>query len=127
MATRRNRRRTMKKRGGGSGSGSSTTKKCSQKLTADHFKNIARHTVLKEVNDLTKGEEDLQEKYNNYMEHLGTLKDKRKELKNGLTIVKEGTHMRVFCRFDYGAKGLTTDVSYTHVFMAQSQKSRKNK
>jgi hypothetical protein len=117
----------MKKRGGGSGSGSSTTKRCGQKHTAAHFKKIARHTVLKEVNDLTKGDEDLQEKYNKYIEHLDTLKDKRKELKNGLTIVKEGTNMRVFCRFDYGAKGLTTDLSYSNVFIAQSEKSRENK
>ena len=118
----------MKKRGGGSGSGSSTTKRCGQKHTAAHFKKIARHAVLKEVNK-RKGEGDLKDGFNNYIEHLTAKKGGRETVKGGLTIVKQKDRdcVKVFCTALYGAKGLDANVCYDNVFIAQSEKSRENK
>lgn len=118
----------MKKRGGaGSGSGSgSSKKKCGHEHAGDEFKKIARHAVLKESKK-RKGEGDLKDGFNNYMEYLTTKKGQRETVKGGLTIIKEGDCMKVFCTDLYGAKGLSTTVCYDNVFIAQSEKSRKNK
>jgi hypothetical protein len=127
MATRRNRRRSMKKRGGGSGSSSSSRKTCGHEHAGDEFKKIARHAVLKEVNK-RKGEGDLKDGFNNYIEHLTAKKGDRETVKGGLTIKKEGRDcVNVFCTALYGAKGLKTTVCYNNVFIAQSEKSRQNK
>jgi len=129
MATRRNRRRSMKKRGGGSGSGSgsSTRKKCGHEHAGDEFKKIARHAVLKESNK-RKGEGDLKDGFNKYIEHLSAKKGDSETVKGGLTIKKEGRDcVNVFCTALYGAKGLKTTVCYNNVFIAQSEKSRQNK
>jgi len=120
----------MKKRGGGSGSGSgsSSRKTCGHEHAGDEFKKIARHAVLKESNK-RKGEGDLKDGFNKYIEHLTTKKGDRETVKGGLTIIKQKDRdcVKVFCTALYGAKGLDANVCYENVFMAQSEKSRQNK